>query len=95
MDRVPLYHNDYARTDTPMDQTALERSGAVDIAGLDAYTSRRGSRWLASVARHLSASSRLPLMPEIGAGWLALPWLLPVGVFTAMKIKSLLSSPSL
>jgi hypothetical protein len=78
LDRVPLVHNDYPRTTTPMDITALESSGTVDIAGADIYTTKEGGRFVRELARHLAGSSRLPYMAELGTGWLTLPWLLPM-----------------
>lgn len=78
MDRVPLVHNDYPRTTTPMDLGALERSGTVDVAGADIYTTKEGGRFVRELARHLAGSSRLPYMAELGTGWLTLPWLLPM-----------------
>lgn len=78
MDRVPLVHNDYPRTTTPMDLGALEASGTVDIAGADVYVTKEGGRYVRELARHLAGSSRLPYMAELGTGWLTLPWLLPM-----------------
>ncbi len=78
LDRVPLVHNDYPRTTTPMDLGALERTGTVDIAGADIYTTKEGGRFVRELARHLVGSSRLPYMAELGTGWLTLPWLLPM-----------------
>jgi len=78
MDRVPLVHNDYPRTTTPMDLGSLESSGAVDIAGADIYTTKEGGRFVRELARHLAGSSVLPYMAELGTGWLTLPWLLPM-----------------
>ncbi|HVE91299.1 MAG TPA: beta-galactosidase [Actinomycetota bacterium] len=83
MDRVPLVHNDYPASTTPHDTGALERSGAVDIAAGDIYTTRQGGRFMASYARLLTGSTRLPFLCELGAGWLTLPWLLPMGVEAA------------
>lgn len=83
MDRVPLLHNDYPRTTTPQDLGALEQSGAVDIAAADIYTTKEGGRFVRDLARHLAGSSRLPFLAELGAGWLALPWLLPLSVSSA------------
>lgn len=78
MDRVPLVHNDYPRTTTPMDIAALEASGAVDVAGADVYVTKEGGRYVRELARHLAGSSTLPYMAELGTGWLTLPWLLPM-----------------
>ncbi len=78
LDRVPLVHNDYPRTTTPHDLGALERSGAVDIAGADIYAGKEGGTAVRDLARHLVGSSRLPYMAELGTGWLTLPWLLPL-----------------
>jgi beta-galactosidase len=79
MDRVPIVHNDYPRMTTPHDIGALERSGAVDWAAADIYTSRHGGRFLRDLVRHLCGSTKLPFLAELGAGWLTLPWLLPGG----------------
>ena len=78
MDRVPIVHNDYPRLTTPHDLGALEQSGAVDLATADIYTTRHGGRFLRDLVRHLAGSSRLPFLAELGAGWLTLPWLLPI-----------------
>jgi beta-galactosidase len=78
IDRVPLVHNDYPRTTTPMDLGALEATGTVDVAGADIYTTKEGGRFVRELARHLAGSSRLPYMAELGTGWLTLPWLLPM-----------------
>lgn len=80
MDAVPLFHNDYPRVATPMDLGALERSAAVDVAAADIYTSKEGGRFVRQLVRHLCGSSRLPFLAELGAGWLTLPWLLPLAV---------------
>ncbi|HVL80473.1 MAG TPA: beta-galactosidase [Actinomycetota bacterium] len=77
---VPLVHNDYPRLTTPQDLGALERSGAVDVAAADIYATRHGGRYVRDLARHMSGSTRLPFLIELGAGWLTLPWLLPLGV---------------
>lgn len=78
MNRVPLQHNDYPRTTTPMDAGRLERDGAVDWAAIDVYTSAAGGRFVRDVARQAAGSTRLPFLAELGAGWLTLPWLLPM-----------------
>lgn len=78
LDRVPLLHNDYPRTTTPLDLGALEASGAVDVAGADIYVTKEGGRFVTDLARHLCGSSRLPYMAELGTGWLTFPWLLPM-----------------
>jgi beta-galactosidase len=83
IDRVPLVHNDYPRTATPMDLGALEASGAVDLAGADIYTTKEGGRFVRELARHLAGSSKLPYMAELGTGWLTLPWLLPMRTTSA------------
>jgi len=79
-DRAVTFHNDYARTETPLEQHALELSDTVDVAGIDAYSSRAGGAWLADIGRHLAVSSRLPLVPELGAGWIAMPWVIPASI---------------
>jgi hypothetical protein len=80
LDRAVTFHNDYARTETPLEQRALETSGTVEVAGIDAYSSRAGGAWLADVGRHLAVSSRLPLVPELGSGWIAMPWVIPSAI---------------
>lgn len=77
---VPLWHNDYPRVTTPMDIGALESSGAVDVAAADIYAPKEGGRYVRDLARHLAGSSKLPFLAELGAGWLAMPWLLPLAV---------------
>lgn len=79
MMRVPFFHNDFPRTDTPLDQGALERSGAVDVAAVDIYATRRGAWYVADLVRHVAGSSRLAWLAECGVGWITLPWLLPMG----------------
>jgi beta-galactosidase len=83
LDRVPMLHNDYPRLETPLDTGALEPAGTVDIAALDVYATRPGAGYVADVARQLAAASRLPWMAEMGAGWLTLPWLMPMRVSPA------------
>jgi len=78
LDRVVTYHNDYPRLDTPLDTAALEASGAVDVAAIDVYATRHGAGYVAEVSRHVAGGSRLPWLAEMGAGWLTLPWLLPM-----------------
>lgn len=78
LDRVPLLHNDYPRTTTPLDLGALEQTGTVDVAGADIYVTKEGGAYVTDLARHLAGSSRLPYMAELGTGWLTLPWLLPM-----------------
>jgi beta-galactosidase len=78
MDRVPLLHNDYPRTETPIDLGALENEGVVDWATADVYSTRQGGTWVRDVARHVAGSTRFPFLAELGAGWITLPWLLPV-----------------
>lgn len=78
MDRVPLIHNDYPRTATPLDPGALEASGAVDVAAGDVYSARQGGRYVRDYARWLAGSTRFPYMAEMGSGWITLPWLFPM-----------------
>lgn len=78
IDRVPLVHNDYPRRTTPQDLGLLERSGAVDLAGADIYARKESGTAVRDLAQHLSGSSVLPYMAELGTGWLTLPWLLPL-----------------
>ena len=78
MDRVPIVHNDYPRLTSPQDLGALEATNAVDWAAADIYTTRHGGRFVRSLVRHLCGSTRLPFLAELGAGWLTLPWLLPI-----------------
>lgn len=80
MDRVPIFHNDYPRTTTPIDTGALGPAGAVDFAAGDIYSTKEGGRFVCDFARHLSGSTLLPFIVELGSGWLALPWLLPMEV---------------
>jgi beta-galactosidase len=80
LERVPMLHNDYPRLETPLDTGALEPAGVVDVAALDVYATRPGAGYVADVARQLAAASRLPWMAEMGAGWLTLPWLMPMRV---------------
>lgn len=79
-DAVPLVHNDYPRTATPIDTGALEASGAVDVAGADVYAPKEGAPFVRDLCRRLTGSTRLPYLAELGAGWLTLPWLLPMAV---------------
>lgn len=83
MDRVPIVHNDYPRTDTPMELGTLEAEGVVDWAAADIYATRPGGRFVRDLARRLAGSSQLPFMAELGAGWLTLPWLLPLSTSAA------------
>lgn len=78
MDRVPLIHNDYPRTATPLDPGGLESSGAVDVAAGDVYAARQGGRYVRDYARWLAGSTRFPYMAEMGSGWITLPWLFPM-----------------
>ncbi|MGI8794391.1 MAG: beta-galactosidase [Acidimicrobiales bacterium] len=78
MTSVPITHNDYPRTATPMDLGALESTGAVDWAAADVYATRPGGRFVRDLARTLAGGSKLPFLAELGAGWLTLPWLLPL-----------------
>ena len=78
--RIPFFHNDFPRTDTPLDQGALEASGAVDVAAVDIYATRPGARYVADLVRHAAGSSKLAWLAECGAGWITLPWLLPMAV---------------
>lgn len=77
---VPLVHNDYPRTQTPQDTGALERTGTVDVAAGDIYTTKEGGRFARDYVRHLAGSTHTATLGEVGAGWLALPWLLPMDV---------------
>ena len=83
VDQVPLVHNHHPRTEPPIDLGAVEQSGAADLCGADMYVTRHGGRAVTDLVRHLSGSSKLPWMAELGAGWLALPWLLPMGTTPA------------
>lgn len=80
MDRVPLIHNDYPRMATPLDPTALEESGIVDVAAGDIYTGKEGGYWMKEFVRYVAGTSRHPFLLELGAGWLTLPWIFPVRV---------------
>jgi hypothetical protein len=67
--RVPLYHNDWTTIAPPLDAGAMERSGAVDLAGADMYVQRENLSTAKQNARQLAASVAIPWIPEIGAGW--------------------------
>ncbi len=69
---VPFYHNDYPALTTPIDHGAEEASGAVDFVGCDCYASREQA-WLAKTTARRLSSTRLPFMPELGAGWIIDP----------------------
>jgi beta-galactosidase len=69
VDRVPLFHNDYMVVVPPFDQASLEARGAVELAGNDCYVTRDEGRGAKRIARTLAGSSRLPFIPELGAGW--------------------------
>ncbi|HVE76362.1 MAG TPA: beta-galactosidase [Actinomycetota bacterium] len=77
---VPITHNDYPRMTTPMNPTGLERSGAVDVAAGDVYAPKEGASYVREFARFLSGTSRLPFLAEMGAGFITVPWLLPMKV---------------
>lgn len=70
---VPFYHNDYPALTTPIDHGALEASGAVDLVGCDCYAPRELAWQAKTVARRLAGSTRLPFVPELGAGWIVDP----------------------
>lgn len=80
VDRVPLVHNHHPRTEPPIDMGAMERSAGIDLCGSDIYAPRQGARAVRDLVRHLAGSSKLPWLAELGAGWLSLPWLLPMQV---------------
>ena len=77
MDKVPFIHNDYPRMATPLDPAALEAEAGIAIAAGDIYTTKEGGPWLREFVRYLAGTSRFPVLLELGAGWLTLPWLFP------------------
>lgn len=83
IDRVPLIHNDYPRMASPLDPAALEQEAGIDIAAGDIYTTKEGGVWMREFVRFVAGTSRLPVMMELGAGWLTLPWHFPVRVTVA------------
>lgn len=80
MDRVPLIHNDYPRMNTPLDPAAIERDTGIQLAAGDIYTTKEGGAWLREFVRYVAGTSKLPVLLELGAGWLTLPWLFPARV---------------
>lgn len=80
MDRVPLIHNDYPRMATPLDPASIEVETGIQLAAGDIYTTKEGGGWLREFVRYVAGTSRLPVLLELGAGWLTLPWLFPARV---------------
>ena len=78
MSRIPLYHNDFTVSTTPLDPATLEASGAVEVAGADCYAQRENMAQAKLVARTLAGSSVLPFIPELGAGGGPDLWLFPL-----------------
>lgn len=67
---VFYFHNFPSYPATPMHVPGLEQE-AVDVAGVDLYSKVTDYELLSDTARFLSGSSRLPFIPEFGAGcWL-------------------------
>ncbi len=71
---VPFTQNYFGSTSTPYDVIGTEEDGSgLDVAGLDDYSRRESYRDLAWKCLYLSGSSRLPYIPEFGAGSWAFP----------------------
>jgi beta-galactosidase len=71
---VPFFQNYFSETSTPFDLAGTEREPCgMDIAGLDDYSRKEPWVYLAEKALFLSATSRLPFVPEFGAGSWAFP----------------------
>ena len=91
MDAVPLFHNDFPALMAPLDQAALEASGAVDVAANDLYVQREDLPAAKVVARTLAGSSQLPYIAEMGAGWVADPVGMPQRILPADEEPALLA----
>jgi beta-galactosidase len=71
---VPFYQNYYGAAGTPFDVAAAEGEGCgLDVVGLDDYSRRDSCHDLAFKGLYLSGTSRLPYIPEFGAGSWAFP----------------------
>lgn len=73
VDGIPFTQNFFGRATTPYDVAAAEGDGGLDIVGLDDYSRRESAPDLAHKGLHLSGTSRLPAIPEFGAGSWAYP----------------------
>lgn len=72
--KVPLAHNTPGAYGTPYNQPAIE--SAVDIQGIDLYEHVDGYNVIKRNCLYLDGTSRLPYLPEFGAG--AWPWWRPI-----------------
>ena len=71
---IPFFQNFFGSFETPYDVTAVEAGeDGLDVAGLDDYSRRESHPVLLHKALFLSGTSRLPFVPEFGAGAWAFP----------------------
>ncbi len=68
LEGMPLYHNFYGSFRTPFNLPDMEKDSGIDFCGLDSYPQDGDAGGVLDQARYLSVSSRLPYIPEYGAG---------------------------
>ncbi len=72
--RVPIFHNTPGAYGTPYNHPAIEQ--VVDVQGIDLYEHVGGYNVIKRNCLYLTGTSRLPILPEFGAG--AWPWWRPI-----------------
>ena len=79
LDRIPVSHNTPQVYATPCNGPAMERE--VDVQGIDYYAHAEEYDALKRACLYMAGTSRLPLIPEFGAGtW---PWWRPATLLDA------------
>jgi beta-galactosidase len=68
LDSVPIFHDVAFQYRTPIDIARMEEDPDIDWVGLNLYRPPWEHRPLADRARFLAGSTRLPFVPELGAG---------------------------
>jgi beta-galactosidase len=74
---LPTFHNmaaDDQYWQTPYDMARFEETGLIDVVGIDCYSTPDDYRGISDRVKFMSATSRLPFIPEFGSGaWYSHP----------------------
>jgi beta-galactosidase len=74
VDRVPFFQNFFGPTNSPYNTNEAEQEvWGLDVVGLDDYQRKEVFLATARKAAYLSATSKLPFIPEFGSGCWSLP----------------------
>jgi beta-galactosidase len=65
---VPIFHDVAWQFRTPLDIAKMEADPDIDWVGINLYRNRKGYNGIAQQMRYQSGTTRLPFVPELGAG---------------------------